>query len=167
MKDEDKQRHYELAAKLLSEENFPAAALAGAVAAVIAVLAYGLAVAYADYAYGFAAAGIGIIVGLSMQFVGRGLSAKVGVLAAAYTIASCMMGNGFAAVMRVAVSRGISPLAVVKNEGLRELAVMSTRGLSFIDLVYWLVAVFCAVFLAKRPLSRTERLAIGLYRMKG
>ena len=92
LKDEDKQQHYELAERLLSEENFPVASIAGAVAAVIAALAYGLAVAYADYAYGFAAAGIGIIVGLSMQFVGRGLSAKFGVLAAAYTIAGCIPG---------------------------------------------------------------------------
>ena len=166
MKDEDKQRHYELAVKLLSEENFSAAALAGAVAALVAVLAYGLAVAYADYAYGFAAAGIGVIVGLSMRFVGRGLSPKFGVLAAAYTIAGCVLGKGFAAVMRVAASRGISPLEVAKDDGLRELAVMSTRGFSLVDLVYWFVAVFCAVFLAKRPLTRAERLAVGLYRMR-
>ncbi|MEM7502695.1 MAG: hypothetical protein AAF417_11655 [Pseudomonadota bacterium] len=166
MKDEDKQRHYELAVKLLSEENFPAAAIAGAVAAVIAVITYGLAVAYADYADGFAAAGIGIIVGLSMQFVGRGLSPKFGVLAAAYTIAGCILGGGFVGVMRIAVSRGVSPLEIVKSDGLRELAAMSTRGFSLVDLVYWLVAVFCAVFLARRPLSRAERLAIGLYRMR-
>ncbi len=164
MKDEDKLKNYELAEKLLSEQNFPAAVIGGAVAMIVAAVAYGMVTAIAGYAYGFAAAGIGIIVGLSMQFLGRGLSSKFGVLAALYTTAGCVLGNGFAGVMRVAMSRGVSPSELLTSEFFRELGDL-TR-FSWLDLVYWLVAVFCAVFLAKRPLSRAERLAVGLYKMK-
>jgi len=40
-------------------------------------------------------------------------------------------------------------------------------NVEFVDLVYWFVAVFCAAFLSRRALSRSERLAIGLHEMRG
>jgi hypothetical protein len=38
--------------------------------------------------------------------------------------------------------------------------------ISFVDFVFWFVAVFAAVFLARRPLSRSDKLAIGMYELK-
>jgi hypothetical protein len=42
MKQEDKQRNYELAEKLLSEQNFAAAVVVGAVATLLAAALYGI-----------------------------------------------------------------------------------------------------------------------------
>lgn len=85
MNDEEKQKNYELAEKLISEQNFAAAIIAGAFATLLAAVAYGITVELWAFSYGFAAAGVGIIVGLSIGFLGRGISTKFAVAAALYT----------------------------------------------------------------------------------
>ena len=154
MKQEDKQQNYELAEKLLSEQNFAASIIVGAVATVLAAAIYGIVVARWDFSYGFAAAGIGIAVGISMQYLGRGIDTKFAVAAAVYTIAGCLLGNVF---------RVVSPLDVFRSDEFLLIAERSVSYVSFVDLVFWFVAVWFAVFLVKRPLSRSERLAIGMY----
>ena len=157
MKQEDKQQNYELAEKLLSEQNFAASIIVGAVATVLAAAIYGIVVARWDFSYGFAAAGIGIAVGISMQYLGRGIDTKFAVAAAVYTIAGCLLGNVF---------RVVSPLDVFRSDEFLLIAERSVSYVSFVDLVFWFVAVWFAVFLVKRPLSRSERLAIGMYEFR-
>ena len=167
MNDEEKQKNYELAEKLISEQNFTAAAIAGAVATLLAAVAYGITVETWPFSYGFAAAGVGIVIGVSMQFLGRGISMKFDVVAAVYTIAGCVLGNLFVKIMNLAQAYATSPIDVLRNNSLPVLAEWSISGLSLIHLVFWFVAVFAAVFMAKRPLSRSERLAIGLFELRG
>ncbi len=166
MKDEDRQKNYALAEKLLSEQNFAAAIIAGAIATVLAAMAYGIAVNVWPLFYGFAAAAVGIFVGIAVGFLGRGIESKFAVLAATYTIVGCILGNGFATVLGVARAGRMSPLDVLQSEPFSILAEWLIAGLSLIHAVYWLVAVVCAGFLARRPLSRADRLALGLYRLK-
>lgn len=166
MNDEESQKYYELAARLMSEQNLTAAVIAGAVATVLAAVAYGVVVEAWPFSYGFAAAGVGIVIGLSMGFVGRGISAGFAVAAAMFTIAGCLLGNLFVVVIGLAKSTARSPIDVFRTHSLAGLIERSMSGFSLIDLVYWLIAVACAVFFARRPLSRADRLAIGLHAMR-
>ncbi len=163
MNDEEEQRNHELARKLISEQNFAAAVIAGAVATLLAAAAYGITVETWPFSYGFAAAGVGIVVGLSMGFLGRGISMKFAVVAAVYTIVGCLLGNLFVNVINLMQVTATSPIDVLRSESLSALADWSVSGLSLIYLVYWFIAVVCAVFLARRPLSRSDRLAIGVF----
>lgn len=166
MNDEEKQKNYDLADKLISEQNFAAAVVGGAVATILAAAAYGLIVARWSFSYGFVAAGVGIVIGLSMQFLGRGISMKFAVIATVYTIAGCLLGNVCRVILELAQASAISPVDVLQDSSLALLAERSVSGISFVDLVYWFIAVFCAVFFAKRPLSRSERLAIGMSELR-
>ena len=151
----------------MSEQNFTAAVIAGAVATLLGAAAYGIVVSVWDFAYGFAAAGIGIVIGLPMGFLGRGISAKFSILATLYTIAGCCLGKFFRVVMDLSQSFAVSPMDVLRDNPMGMIIERAMANLSFIEFVYWLVAVVCAVFLARRPLSRSDRLAIGLYQLKG
>ncbi len=166
MRDEEKQKNYQTAERIMSEQNFSAAAIAGAIAAVLSALAYGVVVSKWPMTYGFAAAGVGIVVGWVMGFLGRGISTKFSVLAAVYTIAGCVLGNFSRAIVELAAESGASPIDVFRSISLPVLANRAISYFSLVDLVYWFVAIVCAVFLAKRPLSRSERLAVGLYELK-
>ncbi len=167
MNDEEKQRSYELAEKLLAEQSFAAAIIAGAVATILAAAAYGLTVATWAFSYGFAAAGVGIVIGLSMGLLGRGIATKFAVAATLFTISGCVIGNFFRAIIELAPATATSIIGVLRNNSFSALAERSISYISLIDLVFWFVAVIAAVFLAKRPLSRSERLAIGLFEMRG
>lgn len=167
MNDEEKQKNYELADKLISEQNFAAAVIIGAVATLLAAAAYGIMVVTWAFSYGFVAAGVGIVIGLSMQFLGRGVSMKFAVVAAVYAITGCVLGNLFRVIIELASANATTLIDVLPNSSLSVLAERSVSNLSFVDLVYWFVAVVCAVFFARRPLSRSERLAIGLLELRG
>ena len=97
-----------------------------------------------------------------MQFLGRGISMKFAIAAGAYTIAGCCLGNLLRVVMEQVRGTGTSPVDLLGNSSLSTLAEWTVSSLSLIDLVYCFVAVVAAVFLAKRPLSRAQRLAIGM-----
>lgn len=166
MHDEEKQQNYELAEKLISEQNFTAAVVAGAVATVLAAVAYGIVVEAWPFAYGFAAAGVGCVIGFFMGFLGRGISMKFSVVAASYTIVGCVLGNLFEKIVNLTQANAASPIDVLQGNSLSVLARWSVSGLSLIHLVFWFVAVIAAVFLAKRPLSRAQRLAIGMLELR-
>lgn len=166
MNEQDKQVGYALADKLISEQNFAAAIVAGAVATLLAAAAYGIAVAVWPFSRGFAAAGVGILIGLAMALLGRGISTKFAVAAAAYTVAGCLLGNLFRVVMDLALATATSPVDVLRNDSLSLLAERSLHNFSPVDLVYWFIAIFAAAFLARRPLSRSERLAVGLFELR-
>ena len=166
MRDEEKQKYYKLAGQLISEQNFASAVIAGAVTTLLAAVAYGLIVSTWPFSYGFAAAGIGVAIGISMQFLGRGISMRFAAVAAAYTIAGCCLGNLLRAVMAQVQGTGTSPVDLLRSSSLSTLAERTVSSLSLIDLVYWFVAVVAAVFLAKRPLSRAQRLAIGMHKLR-
>jgi dipeptide/tripeptide permease len=167
MNDEELQENYALAEKLIAEQNFAAALIGGAVATLLAAAAYGITVATWAFSYGFAAAGIGIVIGLSMRYLGRGISTKFTVVATVYTITGCVLGNLFRVIVELAVASATSPVDVIRNNSLSVFAERSVACFSLVDLVYWFVAVFCAVFLARKSLSRSERLAIGLAQLRG
>ncbi len=167
MDDEEKQKNYELAVKLISEQNFIAAVVAGAIAMLLAAVAYGIVVEAWPFSYGFAAAGVGIVIGFFMGFLGRGISMKFSVVAAVYTIVGCVLGNLFVKIINLAQATAASPIDVLQSNSLSVLGRWSVSGLSLIHLVFWFVAVVAAVFLAKRPLSRAQRLAIGLNELRG
>ncbi|MEM8817449.1 MAG: hypothetical protein AAGE85_16620 [Pseudomonadota bacterium] len=166
MNNEEKQKNYDLAEKLLSEQNFPAAVAVGAAATVLGAAAYTAIVAKWPFAHGFVTAGIGIVIGLSMQFPGRGISMKFDVAAAVYAITGCILGNLSTVITALGRATGDSPIDVLRNNPLSVLAERFLYNVSFVDLIYWFIAVFSAVFLAKRPLSRSERLAIGQLKLR-
>lgn len=132
----------------------------------VAAVAYGIVVEVWPFSYGFAAAGVGIVIGFFIGFLGRGITMKFSVAAAIYTIAGCVLGNLFLNIMNSARATGVSPIDVVHGNSLSVLAQWSVSGLSLMHLVFWFVAVIAAVFLAKRPLSRAQRLAIGTLELK-
>ena len=163
MHDDEKQKNYELAEKLISEQNFAAAIVAGAIATLLAAVAYCIIVEEWPFSYGFAATGVGISIGFFMGFLGRGISTRFSVAAAAYTIAGCILGNLFVRIWNQAQGAASLLSDVLQNNSLSVFARWSVSGLSLIHLVFWFVAVFAAAFLAERALSRSERLALGLY----
>ena len=159
---EQKRKNFELAQELISEQNFAAAMIAGAVAMILAAVAYGVVVDAWPFSYGFAAAGVGVVIGFFMGFLGRGITLKFSVAAAIFTIIGCILGNLFVNVLNAARATAASPADVFQGYPLHEIVRWTVSGVSMIHYVFWFVAVVAAAFLARRPLSRAQRLAIGL-----
>ena len=163
MQDEEKQRHYATAEKLLAEQSMTTAVIGGSVAAVLAGIGYAIAASVFPAGYGFGMAGTGVVVGFTIGFLGRGISTKFGFLAAALTILAVLIGNAARVVLSSARSSGSALPEAVCSQSMTDVLVQSMAYLAPLDLVYLLVAIFAAAFLGRRSLSRADRLALGLY----
>lgn len=164
MTPEEKQRYYKLAERLLSEQKFAAAALAGVAAMLLAAGFYAaITVASGGFSYSFMAAGIGAAIGIAVQFLGRGIASKFVVLASILAIVGCLLGNLLAVVVAVARANGVSPVEVLAMIPPTEFPQVIVSDLQFADLIFWIVSIGAASYLAKRRLTREEGLAIRLY----
>ncbi len=167
MEQEEKQRNYDLAEELLSEQNFIVAVIAGAVAMILAAGIYSVMTsASGGFSYSFMAAAIGIAIGFTMQYFGRGIAMKFAVVASIYAILGCILGNLFAAVLYVARANQISPFDVLLNVPASEMSGWVFADLQFADLIFWIAAVGGAVYFVKRRLSREEGVALHMYEMR-
>lgn len=160
MTPEEQQANFDLARKLLEEQNFKVAIFAGTIAAILAAGIYAAVGVVAAYAVAFMSVGVGIIVGFTIQYLGRGVQTKFVVLASILAVVGCILGNVFALLLLQARQSFQTPLDIA-------LRIRPERMLDFVlstmhpvDPVYWLMAVAAAAYLAKRPLSRAEGLAL-------
>lgn len=129
---------------------------------VLAAFAYGL-IGSGGATYSFLTAGIGLAVGFTMQFVGRGLAPRFSVLAAVYALVGCLLGNLFAVVIYIARASVVSPFKVLLDSTPGELAGWMVSGLQFTSLLFWILAIGTASYFVKRRLSREERVAVRIY----
>lgn len=162
MNDDERLQNAERAIRLLAEQNFFAAVVGGAVATILAAAAYGIVVSMWPYFHGFAAAGVGTFVGLAVGFLGRGIRTRFAVMASVYTIVGCLLGNVIARAITTTRNTRSSLLDVFQDRSVPALWEWAVEDWSLINVVYWLIAIACAAFLARRPLSRADRLALGL-----
>lgn len=163
---DEKERSYKLAQGLLLEQRFSAAVAIGVIAACFAAIVYGLISSLWGFASGFVAASIGIVVGISVQSFGKGIETKFAIVAAVCTIAGCFLGEMIRGAL-MQVEWGDSFFQdILSADVLPMLPDFVFSQISFVDLVFWIVSVWCAVYFATRPLSRSERLAIRTYELR-
>ena len=161
MDQEEKQRNYELAEKLLSEQNFRRAAISGAVVMIFSAGIYGL-IGSGGGTISIMAAGIGLAIGFTIQIFGRGIDSKFAVVASVYAVVGCLLGNLFATVIYIARVNLISPFDILLHTPPNELAGWIASDLQFVDLIFWISAIGAAAYFAKRRLSREEGFAIHM-----
>jgi len=165
MDQEEKQRNYALAEKLLAEQNLVAATVFGALAMILAAGFYGV-IGSGGATYSFMSAGIGLAVGLTMQFLGRGIDYRFPLVASILALIGCLLGNMFTLVIYVARSNMVSPFKTLAETPLDVLVGWAVSGVQLISLFFWMMSMVTAIYFAKRSLTREERLAIGLYEMR-
>jgi hypothetical protein len=163
MKPEDKERNYERARVLLSEQNFQAAVISGSIATILAAGIYAAIIVVAGYSVSFMAIALGAIVGLTIQFLGRGIESKFVILASVLAVIGCILGNFFAGLILFARQFGESASEIAARVTLDSIIEFTAATFNPADLVYWLIAVAAASYFAKRPLSRADGLAIYTY----
>jgi hypothetical protein len=126
-----------------------AAALAGAgVWAVITVLT--------GYQIGFMAIGIGFLVGLAVQFVGKGINKMFGVMGAALALIGCLIGNYFAVVHFVGEAKGLGFFETLTRISPAAIPELMAITFSPMDLVFYGIAIYEGFRLSFRKITHEE-----------
>jgi hypothetical protein len=93
--------------KFEAEQNMVGGFLAGAVAALVGAGAWALVTVLTGYQIGFMAIGVGFLVGLAVQFAGKGINKIFGVMGAALALVGCLFGNYLTIVHFVGEAEGL------------------------------------------------------------
>ncbi len=168
MNEEERQRYYELGRKLVAEQSFIGAIVGGAGATVLAAGIYAIiTVASGGFSYGFMAAGIGVLIGLAMQFLGRGLESKYTALAMIYAVVGYLLGNIMVFILFIARLEQASPLDILARTESSEMVRWSLERMQFVDVLFFIAAIAGTGYFVKRRLSHDEGNAIRTYEMMG
>jgi len=164
----EKSRHLALAESLYAEQRFMAAAIGGLFAMVLSAAFFGIAKSLSEgYYYSILAAGIGLSIGFTMQYLGRGIHRKFVLLAVIYAVIGCLLGNVFAEVMDIARATGTFPLLVLWNADPGKWYDWALSDLPLADLMFWLIGIGSAAYFARRPLTYEQAFALHTYRTQG
>jgi len=142
--------------KFEAEQSMVGGFLAGAVAALVGAGVWALVTILTGYQIGFMAIGVGFLVGLAVQFFGKGISKTFGVMGAALALIGCLLGNYFTVVHFVSEAEGLGffdTLSQINPAAIPELMMVT---FSPMDLVFYGIAVYEGFKLSIRKITHEE-----------
>lgn len=114
------------------------------------------------YQIGYMAIGVGALVGLSARYFGRSSSTAVRVLAAAFSLAGCLLGNYLAQVGFYVVQNGVDLLEFLRSLDLSAAPGILLETAEPMDVLFYGIAVFEAWKLAADPDGAAGAAGVGL-----
>jgi len=167
MESEEKQRNYERAEGLLKEQHFGVAVLSGTITMILGSGLYAAsALAVGGPSVSVMVVGIGAAIGLTMQYLGRGITARFVVAASFIAMIGFLVAKLFTIALYTVKSEHISPLDLLSTERVRAMWDWVLSGLHLLDLIFWIAAIGAAAFFSRRRLSHEEGLAMYTYERK-
>jgi len=142
--------------KFEAEQSMVGGFLAGSAAALAGAGVWALVTVLTGYQIGFMAIGIGFLVGLAVQFAGKGINKVFGVMGAALALLGCLLGNYFTIVHFVGDAEGLGffdTLTRITPAAIPELMAVT---FSPMDLVFYGIAVYEGFKLSFRKIAEEE-----------
>lgn len=142
--------------KFEAEQSMVGGFLAGGVAALVGAGVWALVTILTGYQIGFMAIGVGFLVGLAVQFAGKGIHKIFGVMGAALALIGCLLGNYFTVVHFVGEAEGLGffdTLTKINPAGIPELMMIT---FSPMDLIFYGIAVYEGFKLSFRKITHEE-----------
>lgn len=128
--------------KLLAEQNFNFAIIAGLIASIIGALIWAVVTVSTGYQIGFMALGVGALVGIAVRVAGKGIEAKYGIIGGFFALLGCLMGNLFSTIGFVADYANLGVIEVFNIIPLSSIPSLMTETFSLMDLVFYGIAVY-------------------------
>ncbi len=129
-------------ADLRARQNFPLAAVAGLLAAIVGALIWAVVTVLTNYQIGWMAVGVGFLVGGVVRLFGRGLEKRFGYLGAGMALFGCLLGNCLAYCMLIARDAGLSFTAVLTQVDPAALPNLMIANVHPLDIVFYGLALY-------------------------
>ncbi|MEZ6135270.1 MAG: hypothetical protein R3C53_10205 [Pirellulaceae bacterium] len=133
-----------LFAKLLQQQNFPLAIVAGLIAAIAGGFAWAAITVATGFQIGWLAVGIGFLVGVAVRSAGKGLTKKFGIAGGLLALFGCALGNLLAMCAILAEQMGapfVSTSLTILSDPVAAVELMKA-GFSPIDVLFYGIAVY-------------------------
>lgn len=142
--------------RLLKEENFPLAFIAGLLAAAAGAGIWAGITVLTGYQIGFMAIGVGALVALSIRAAGKGLSRKFQVLGALLSLLGCAVGNFLTVCYYIAQNESMGFIEVLTLINPASIPDLMISTFSAMDALFYGIAVYEGYRLSLRQLPEAE-----------
>jgi len=137
-------------------QDFSSAIIGGLLLTLIGAVLWASISMMTGYQIGYMAIGIGFIVGFGVRYFGAGVDPKFGILAAVFSVVSCLMGNVLSQIAFWADSQGMTYLQALGIFDYAFLPDLIVETFSPIDILFYGIAVGAAYKYAFRMVSPEE-----------
>ena len=138
------------------EQNFTLGVVAGSVAALVGAVLWAVITVVTEYQIGWMAVGVGLLVGLAIRYVGKGVDKFFGAAGAALALLGCLLGNLLAGTAIVAAHEGVSFWTIFGQLNFGFALSLLSAMFSPIDLLFYGIAVYEGYQLSFRQLSEDQ-----------
>ena len=142
--------------KFEAEQSVVGGLLAGGVAALAGAGIWAVVTILTGYQIGFMAIGVGFLVGLAVQFAGKGINKIFGVMGAALALLGCLLGNYFTIVHFVGEAEGLGFFDTLTRISPAAIPELMSITFSPMDLVFYGIAVYEGFKLSFRKITAEE-----------
>lgn len=127
--------------QLLAEQNLPKAVGLGVLACIVGAAAWALVSYSTGYQIGYMAIGIGFIVGMAVR-QGKGITPIFGIIGAALSLLSCVMGDFFSLVGLVAKEWEVSFMEVLTEVDYGDMASLMLENAASMTILFYGIALY-------------------------
>lgn len=106
-----------------------------------------------NFQIGYMALGLGLLVGLSVQFYGAGFEKKFGILGGSLSFLACFIGNFFGQLGLMANAEGMSFVEVVPFINAELSISIITESFQLIDFVFYAIAIYEGYYFSFRKVN--------------
>jgi hypothetical protein len=131
-----------LMSQMESEQNLPFAIVGGLAAAMLGAAIWATITALTEYQIGFMAVGVGLLVGFSVRYFGKGIDKVYGVIGAAFALLGCAAGNFFTIIYFISVQESISILEILAEVDFEIITNLMIETFQPMDVLFYGIAVY-------------------------
>lgn len=138
------------------EQNLAAGSLAGLIAAVTGAALWAAVSVATEYQIGWMAIGIGMLVGIAIRVVGKGIDQIFGVMGAVISLIGCALGNIFTVAYYISMQTGTPLIDVLTRADVEALVDLLMSTFQVTDLLFYGLAMYFGYRYAFRELTMED-----------
>ena len=142
--------------KFRGEQNMVGGAIAGLAASLAGAAAWAAITVITDYQIGWMAVGIGLIVGIAMRAMGKGIDQSFGVVGAGLALLGCLSGNVFTILYFVSKASNLGLLETLPRLNPAAIPELMIATFKPIDLLFYGIALYEGYKLSFRRIGAEE-----------
>ncbi len=125
-----------------NEQNFPMAMMAGFVAALVGAIIWAVVTYFTDYQIGFMAIGIGFLVGITINKIGKSTEIHFGLAGAVLSLFGCLFGNLLTSAIYISNIESIGIIDILMQLDFSIITEIMIETFSPMDLLFYGLAVY-------------------------
>jgi hypothetical protein len=145
--------------RLHMEQNLPLGILAGLVAALVGAILWAVITVATQFQIGYMAVAIGLMVGFSVRFAGKGMDQPFGISGAVLAFLGCVLGNWLSTVGFIAEAEAMSYVDVLFGIDYSLFPTIMAETFSPMDILFYGLAIYEGYKFSFREVTEEEVLA--------